>query len=219
MQFTTPIGAENGCEVPFAPAFLLNPSTSQSDVADGITTELEVPHAPNSNEIDSAQLKTAVVTLPEGMTLNPSAAHGLEACTPEQIGIHTTNPVACPAGSKIGTVRIDTPNLPPGSLQGNIYLGGPPSGPIVQPPYIVYLDAESARYGVSVRIKGEAVPNEATGQVTTVFSEIPEQPFTKATVRFKEGALAPVANPPVCGPAPTSTSLVPYGGTAAKTPA
>src|SRR5207245_753086 len=99
--YTTPIGAEGCGEVPFAPAFRLKPETSQSDLPDGITTELEVPHSPNASEIDAAQLKTAVVTPPEGMTLNPSAAHGLEACTPEQIGIHKTNPVPCPPGSKL----------------------------------------------------------------------------------------------------------------------
>ncbi|TMK99992.1 MAG: hypothetical protein E6G34_00350 [Actinobacteria bacterium] len=208
--YTTPIGAEGCGEVPFAPAFRLKPETSQSDLPDGITTELEVPHSPNANEIDAAQLKTAVVTLPEGMTLNPSAARGLQACTPAQIAIHTTNSVTCPASSKLGTVAIDTPDLPPGSLQGNIYLGGPPSGPITGPPYIVYLDAESARYGVSVRIKGEALPNAATGQVTTIFSENPEQPLGNAILSFNGGALAPVANPLTCASATTSTVLTPF---------
>ena len=208
--YTTPIGAENCGEVPFEPAFRLKPQTTQSDLPDGITTELEIPHSPNSSQTDASQLKTAVVTLPEGMTLNPSAARGLEACTPEGIGIHTKNPVACPAGSKLGTVTIDTPDLPPGSLQGNIYLGGPSSGPITGPPYIVYLDAESARNGVSVRLKGEVIPNEVTGQVTTIFSENPEQPLGNAILRFNPGALAPVANPLGCGTATTSTTLTPF---------
>jgi hypothetical protein len=208
--YTTPIGAEECDKVPFEPAFRLKPGTSQSDAPDGIATELEVPHPPNSSEIDASQLKTAVVTLPEGMTLNPSAARGLQACTPEQIGIRTTNPVTCPGASKIGTVRIDTPNLPPGSLQGNIYLGGPSSGPITGPPYIVYLDAESARYGVSVRLKGETVPNEATGQVTATFSENPEQPLGNAILSFNGGALAPIANPLACGTATAGTTLTPF---------
>jgi hypothetical protein len=208
--YTTPIGAEECDKVPFAPAFRLKPATSQSDAPDGITTELEIPHSPEPTETDASQLKTAVVTLPEGMTLNPSAARGLQACTPEQIGIHTTSPVTCPPASKIGTVRIDTPNLPPGSLQGNIYLGGPSSGPITQPPYIVYLDAESARYGVSVRLKGETIPNEATGQVTAIFSENPEQPLGNAILSFNTGALAPIANPLACGTATASTTLTPF---------
>jgi hypothetical protein len=214
--YTTPIGPENCDKVKFAPAFRLKPQTTQLDQPDGVSAELEIPH--DEDEIDSSQVKTAVVTLPEGMTLNPSAAHGLQACTPAQIGIHTRNAVACPAGSKLGTVRIDTPNLPPGSLQGNIYLGGPSSGPITGPPYVVYLDAESSRYGVSVRLRGETIPNAATGQVTTVFSENPEQPLGNAILTFTPGALAPIANPLVCGTAITKTSISPFSGTTAKSP-
>jgi hypothetical protein len=208
--YTTPIGAEGCEEVPFAPAFRLQPETTRSDAPDGIITELEIPHTPKASELDSAQLKEAVVKLPEGMTLNPSAARALEACTPEEIGIHTTNPVACPEASKLGTVTIETPDLPPGSLQGKIYLGGPASGPITGPPYTIYLDAESARYGVSVRVRGETTPDPSSGQVTTVFPENPEQPLGDAILRFTGGALAPIANPLACGAATTTTVLTPF---------
>ncbi|HEY1450309.1 MAG TPA: hypothetical protein VGF47_05095, partial [Solirubrobacteraceae bacterium] len=85
------------------------------------------------------------------------------------------------------------------------------------PPYIVYLDAESARFGVSVRIKGETFPNETTGQVTTVFSENPEQPFTTATLNFKGGALAPIANPLPCDAGAAEGSFFPYTEIGAKT--
>src|SRR4029077_12398841 len=101
---------------PFSPTFSLAPETTQSDQPDGVTTELVLPHDPNPAHLDSAQLKTATVLLPEGMTLNPSAAHGLEACTPAQIGIHTRAPVACPAGSKVAAATLNVPGLPPGSL-------------------------------------------------------------------------------------------------------
>jgi hypothetical protein len=219
-SYTTPIGTE-GCDglppfalAPFAPAFSLSPQTSQSDEPDGITTELTLPHDPNPEGIDSSQLHTATVTLPEGLTLNPSAAQGLEACTPSQARIHSTTPsVACPAKSVLGTVTLDVPGLPPGSLVGNLYLGGPESGPITAPPYTMYIDAESSRYGLSVRLRGEALPNEATGRVTVTFPENPEQPFSKLLMHFKTGALAPLANPLVCGPAVTLTSFTPYTGT------
>ena len=124
------------------------------------------------------------------MTLNPSAAAGLAACTPAQARIHSSEKrrrLPGRLGNRHGRPRTCR-RLPDGSLKGKVYLGGPESGPITGPPYIVYLDAESERYGVSVRIKGETIPNEATGRVTTVFNENPEQPFTTA-----DAALQPAA--------------------------
>ena len=224
--YVTPIPTE-GCDgaapfssVPFAPAFALTPETTQSDLPDGITTELSLPHAEGPTEIDSSQLKTASITLPEGVTLNPAAAAGLEACTKTQIGIGTRAPIACPNGSKIGTVALNVPALPNGSLTGSMYLGGPDSGPITGPPYTIYLDAASTRYDVDVRLKGSVVPDETTGRLTATFSENPEQPFSSIKLTFTRGSQgpAPLANPLVCGPAKTETSFSPFTGTAAQSP-
>jgi hypothetical protein len=207
--YTTRLGLENCNLVPFAPSFSLTASNAASDEADGISAQLSLTRFPEK-EIDSAQVQTAVVKLPEGMTLNPSAAAGLGDCTEAQARIHSsTAGTSCPSDSQIGTVSLEVPTLPAGSLTGSVYLGGPESGPITKPPYTVYVDAESARYGVSVRLKGKVEANEATGQLTTTFSENPEQPFTSLTLHFKEGALAPIANPLSCGTGKVSTSLTP----------
>ncbi len=218
-SYVTPVAAE-GCNgaapfspVPFVPAISMTPETTKSDQPDGVTTELTVPHDPSPEGIDSSQVEDATVTLPEGMTLNPAAAHGLEACTPAQARIHSLTPgVACPAGSKIGTVTLNVPDLPPNSLQGNMYLGGPESGPITKQPYTMYLDAESARYGVSVRLEGSITLNETTGRVTASFVKNPQQPFSDVILHFNGGPLAPIANPLACGTATTETKLVPYIG-------
>src|SRR5262249_16046342 len=185
-SYTTLVGLR-GCNlVPFEPSFSLTPGATGSDQPDGITLEVGLSHNPKG--IDNSQLNTATTTLPEGMTMNPSPPPGLTACTPAQARIHSSTPaVGCPESSEIGTVSLEVPTLPSGSLTGQIYLGGPESGPIKGPPYTIYLDAESARYGVSVRIKGETQPNLATGQLTTTFSENPEQPFSNAILRFKGG--------------------------------
>jgi hypothetical protein len=222
-MYEAPLGPE-GClgespfaAVPFAPTFSLTPETTQSDKPTAVTADLAVPHDPSPAGIDSSQLRTATVTLPEGMTLNPSAATGLKACTSTQIGIGTRNPVTCPGESKIGTVTLTVPQLPASEpLVGNVYLGG--TEPITSPPYTIYVDAESARYGISVRLTGTVEPNETTGRLTTVFANNPEQPFSNIALHFNGGALAPIANPLVCGPARTAASLVPYTGTAPVSP-
>jgi hypothetical protein len=219
--FTTPIGLSGCGSLLFEPGFALTSGSTLSDQPNEITTEATLPSEPTANA--QSQVKTASVTLPEGMTLNPSAAHGLEACTVAQARIHSeVFGSQCPAGSELGTVSLDVPTLPAGSLTGHMYLGGPvtagssETGPITGPPYIVYVVANSERYGVSVRLKGEVVPNAVTGQVTTIFQENPEQPFTNLSLHFSRSVLTSIANPLVCGTPTGSASFVPVSGTPAK---
>jgi hypothetical protein len=227
-SYVTPIGTE-GCnglspfeKVPFEPTFEVEPETKQSDSPTGVTAVLALPHDPSPTGIDSSQLKNATVVLPEGMTLNPSAATGLKACTPAQIGIGTRNPITCPTESRLGTVSLNVPDLPetnPAALTGYIYLGGTEpitGGSTSEPQYTIYINADSSRYGISVRLQGTVKPNPTTGRVTTEFNNNPEQPFSKITLEFKGGALAPIANPLTCGNATTSASFVPYTGNPAS---
>ena len=88
-----------------------------------------------------------------------------------------------------------------------------------EPEYTIYLDAASTRYGVDVRLEGKVKPNPTTGQVTTTFTENPEQPFSNIKLKFNGGSLAPIANPLTCGTATGTTQLVPYiGSFATATP-
>jgi len=217
-QYKTPIGTENCGLVPFKPGFALSQGNKASDATDPLQTEFSLPHQEKAAETDSSQVKTATVTLPPGITLNPAAAAGLEACTPAQIGIKTKNPITCPEGSQIGTVSLNVPGLPNGSLQGHAYLGGPESGPITKPPYIMYVAATSDRYGIVVRLKGEVTPNPVSGQLTAVFQENPEQPFSNLVLSLKGGPLAPLANGLSCEANAASTTFTPFTGTAAQSP-
>jgi hypothetical protein len=221
-HYTTPAGA-SGCDlVPFEPSVAVKPTTTKSDQPDGATVELKVPQNPSTSEPNSSDLDTAHVTLPEGLTINPAAAYGLEACTEAQAGLkeehgeRTTGPVTCPEDSKIGTVAIEVPTLPAKSLEGNVYLGSPTGGPITGPPYTVYFNAESKRYGVAVRQKGTIVPNATTGRLTATFAENPQAPFSSLSMNLTGGPVAgsvpTLANPLACGTATTETSLVSYSG-------
>ncbi|HWX96525.1 MAG TPA: hypothetical protein VNZ01_06700 [Solirubrobacteraceae bacterium] len=206
-----------GCEhVPFGPGLSLSPGPGEAaaDSPDGLSVDLHVPQNPNgTGSPNSADLRTSRVTLPEGMTANPSSAHGLDGCTEAQIAIGSNAPIGCPEASKIGSVAIETPVLPPGSLIGAIYLGKPATGPITGPPFTVYLGIESKRYGVGVRLKGITAVNESNGQLTTTFENNPPDPFEDFIVTFKGGPRATLANPLTCTSKPVS-SLDPYSGQA-----
>jgi hypothetical protein len=223
----TPIPLETtGCgAVPFEPTLALTPETKQTDSPDGATVEVKVPQKQEPAALASAHLKIAQVELPEGLTLNPSAAHELEGCTPEQIGVGTNKEITCPAKSIIGAATVESPAvLPPegatagsdGQLTGNIYLGKPATGQITGPPYTIYLAVASTRYGLGLRLQGTVEPNATTGRLKATFAENPQEPFSAFKLSFKGGPLAPLANPLACGPASASSSLTPWSGSATK---
>jgi hypothetical protein len=206
----TPVGVDGCDEVPFKPSTEVVPQTSTYDTPDGATTIVRVPQKAGATEINTADIKDAHVTLPAGLTLNPSAAHGLETCSAAQIAIGSSSPVSCPAGSKVGTVTIET-DLPPKTLTGNVYLGSPAGGPITKPPFTIYLDAESI-YGVSVRLQGSIEPNRTTGRLEVSFANNPQLPFSELLLTVNSGPRAPLANPLACTAASTDSLFTPYTG-------
>jgi hypothetical protein len=202
----TPVGIEECNKVPFKPTTTVTPeaNSASSDKPDGATTVVAVPQNVAPGDINTSDIKDARVTLPEGLTLNPSAAHGLEACSDEQIKLGSTAPPSCPAGSKVGTVAIET-DLPPGSLVGDVYLGNPVGGPITNPPFTIYLvakatgvDPKTGLEGVLVRLHGLVSPNPSTGRLEVTFAENPQLPFSELRLTLNGGEHAPLANPLGC---------------------
>ena len=211
----TPVGVENCGGVPFKPTTTIAPQSGTSAGGpDGATTVVAVPQNEAAGDINTADIQNAHVTLPEGLTLNPSAAHGLKACTAAQIGIGTRNEVGCPAESKIGEVAIET-DLPPGSLKGNVYLGSPSGAPITDPPFTIYLDAEAPSLDVSVRLQGTVTPNQSTGRLEVSFANNPQLPFSELRLSTTGGEHAPLANPLGCSSV-TEYSFSAYTGATAS---
>lgn len=232
---TTPIGAEGCGSLVDRPELEQKPETARSDAADGTEVILDVPQGTDSPSTpNSPDVKTATVTLPEGMTLDPSAANGLEACTDEEIGINATTglasdrpigPSGCPAGSIIGTVRVNAPGIPNGSLTGDVYLGTPKAKTTQNPgeaesgeEYRIFVDAYTEQYGVGLRLEGHVSANESTGRLTATFSDLPEVPFESFDLKFNGGSKAPLANPLTCGAATISGSIAPFTGEPPATP-
>lgn len=208
------------CEtIPYDPSLDVDPGTAVTDSPAGAKVDVDVPHILGADEQDSSNTKTAQVSLPEGMGLNPSAANGLEACTDAQFGKGTRNPVSCPAASKIGLVTIASPPLRDGPLTGNVYVGtqksrDPASGQL----YRIFVRAESPRYGVDVRLVGNVSADPRSGQLTTTFAENPQVPFTSFELDFDDGPRAVLSSPPTCGPNAAKSQMTPWSGNSVASP-
>jgi hypothetical protein len=194
---STPVGPFTGCSsLKFAPGIGVAPEQLQAVTPTGYEVNLKVPQSSGAGSLGTSDLKDAVVRLPAGVVLSPSAATGLETCSEAQVGLGSEQPVGCPNGSKLGSVSVVTPALTH-ELKGFLFLGGPASGPITGPPFTVYLTAEGN--GVHLKIRGSATADPVSGQVTTVFDENPELPFSELKLHLTGGSRATLANPSVCG--------------------
>jgi hypothetical protein len=206
--------------IPFKPSIAVSPGTTQTDSPAGAAVDVNVPFEPSPLAQAQSNLRTAKVTLAQGMGLNPSAANGLQYCSDPQFRKGVRNPDnACPAASKIGTVAVDTPPLPNGSLNGNVYLGQQLSrDPASGQEYRIFVEAESDRYDIHVRLVGNVSADPQTGQLTTTFTENPQVPFSSFRLQFSGGAGAPLTSPPTCGPNKATSQMTPWSGNAPATP-
>src|ERR1022692_2657415 len=119
-----------GCEhLSFEPKLTVQPEHQIADSPSGLWVELHVPQNVSPEGLSSSTMKKAVVALPPGVSVSPSAADGLVGCSPEEIGLNNAEPAHCPDTSKIGTVEITTPLIYP-TLKGEAYIAEQNNNPI-----------------------------------------------------------------------------------------
>ncbi len=212
-----------GCDnVPFEPKMTAQPSTGTAESTSGLKFTLEVPTdgIRNPDGIAQSTVKKAVVRLPEGVTLNPSAGEGLGSCSPADFKRETLEALpgaGCPDSSKIGSVRIDTPLLDE-PAEGSLYIARPDdkSTPTAgaENPFdkllALYIVARVPNRGVIIRAAGKVEPDPVTGQLVTTFDELPPLPFSKFTLNFREGGRSPLSTPRNCGAYETVAELTPW---------
>ena len=213
-SYTTPTGATGCANVPFNPEITVSADGGKFvDSPEPTTVDVGIPWDPTA-PIANSYLKVAKVTLPEGMGINPSASNGLQSCSDEQFHYHTNIPVECPEASKIGTVEVQTPSLPPNSLFGDVYVGAPlKNGPGAfesGEQFRIFIHAFSERYGVNVRLEGKVFPNGNTGQLTAIVPENPQATFRNFRLHFFGGDKGILTSPPTCGTNTTTTEFTPW---------
>jgi hypothetical protein len=206
-----PVGV-TGCEkLHFNPSLNVQPETQTGSSPSGLNVDLRLPQRetlePVSQELlAEANLKKAVVKLPAGVTISPSAADGLGACTPEEIGLTSKEKPSCPDSSKVGSAEVMTPLLGH-PFEGSLYVaqqGNNPFGSLVA----LYLVVEAD--GAIVKLPGEVTLDPVTGQVTTVFDKSPQLPFSELKLHIFGGPRAALVTPSGCGSYTTTGQLTPY---------
>jgi hypothetical protein len=191
-----------GCgSLEFSPEVSLKPTTTQGTTGSGLDYELDLPTKGLEADLTyGSELKRAEVILPEGMTLNPSEAEGLGICSEADFERETPDSgpdEGCPGTSKVGSVTATSPvvDLP---ATGSLYLAKPYSNPFGSL-LALYMVLKIPERGVLVKMAGEVKLDPATGQITTIFDNVPQLPVAEFHLHFREGARAPLVTPPDCG--------------------
>lgn len=192
----------------FNPAVAFSAAPARPAAASAFTTTLTVPNG-------QSPVKTAAVTLPEGVSLSASANAGgdLVGCTAGQFDAGTWADPTCPAGAKIGTVVLQTPSI--GAVTGDAYLTATtPNGAIAG----LFIDAKSTAFGAKARIKvsGKVVVDGTTGATVATFDNLPGVAFTQLQLTLRGGSSPVVSLPRTCGTFQGSAVLTPHVGTAAN---
>ncbi|MGE0068225.1 MAG: hypothetical protein AB7T48_12825, partial [Solirubrobacterales bacterium] len=218
----------NGCgELDFSPRVEARPSSTSAESSAGLDVEVEVNDEGLDNPEGTANsdIKRVVMSLPKGVTLNPSAAEGLGVCTKAQFEAEapgTPPNGGCPESSTLGSFEAETPILENKVVRGFLYLAQQDdpatTTPAAENPFdslvALYLVIRDPALGIFVKQAGKVETDEATGQIRTSFDEIPQFPLSRISLHLRSGPRAPLVTPPTCGSYASTTTLTPWSGSA-----
>ncbi len=211
-----PMPANSGCgTLDFEPAMSIDPTTDRAETGSGLDVELTFPQGgfEQPNIPAEAAQKRAEVTLPEGVTVNPSQAVGLGVCSKSDLEAETfssTPNVGCPETSKIGSVSAKSP-LADETAEGSLYIAKPYENPF-DTLIALYMVLKIPERGVIVKLAGKVEPDPKTGQLVTSFDNIPQLPVLSFELHFREGARSPLVTPPTCGTYQSTATFTSWAG-------
>lgn len=195
--------ASTGCyNMTFNPVLHADVTSHGADSASGLDLALKVPTFLGVAQSPS-QLRTARVTLPPGLTINPDAADGQTACLEGDGNFGTEGPAECPDNSKIGTFLLGSPALND-PLVGAIYIGEPKPGD----QYRLFLTASGS--GLNVKLVGTFRPDPVTGQVKVEIADLPQAPFDDLQVHLFASDRGILATPTHCTLYTVESRLFPW---------
>ncbi len=206
----------SGCEDPrfrFEPDIALQPTDRHAGAPTGLDVNLKVLqrndevknaselYAQNGNvkAISTPPIKKTVITLPEGMTINPSAAQGLEGCTsrPDRPRHQRTGDLP----RRLPVRDADDAHADPARERADerLHLIAKQNENPFNDFLALYLVIEEPERGLLVKIPGRVNLDPVTGQITTTFDDLPQFPVSDMQISLKGGVRAALVNPSTCG--------------------
>jgi hypothetical protein len=212
-----------GCgKLDFTPQIASQPTTDQAETGTGFdfSVDFEEEGLLNPKGLAGSQAKKAVVTLPDGVTINPSVGEGLGVCTPADLDRETLQAdpgEGCPNPSKVGTLHLETP-LVGEPIEGSVFLAQQDDPTTTTPgaenPFdtliAVYLVLKNPNLGAITKLPLKVEPDPQTGRLVATLEDVPQIPFSHFKLHFREGQRAALVSPPACGTYTTEAKFYPW---------
>jgi hypothetical protein len=217
-----PVGVTECEKLGFDPRTETKLSTDQGETGTALDLNVDLPNdgLADSRAIAESMAQKVVVTLPEGVTINPSVGEGLGFCTPAQYAKEAPFSIdgeGCPSDSKVGSLRLETPLLAKEAIEGSVYLAQQDNPATTEHgaenPFdtdvALYMVLRNAKLGVLVKKPLKVIPDPVTGQLVATLEGIPQLPFSHFNFHFREGARAALISPAACGKYTTEAKFYP----------
>ncbi len=201
---TIPWPETTGCDqLNFNPSLAAKPSTEAADSASGLDVALKVPQNDSPNTPSDSEIKATTTKLPAGFSINSSATDGKTFCSDAQAHLGLDDEAECPEDAKVGTVTLDSSALP-GPISGGLYIGESRPGARYR------IIATANGFATHVKLPATVETDPITGQLTTVFENLPQSPFTEFDLHFFGSERGLLATPNQCGTYAVESEFVPW---------
>jgi len=216
-----------GCgKLGFVPSIESQATTNQAETGTGFDFNVNFHDEGLTSPagLAASDTKTAVVTLPEGLTINPSVGEGLGVCTPSDLDRETLAAApgdGCPSASKVGTLRVTTP-LVDEEIAGSVFLAEQDDPATATPgaenPFdsliALYLVIKNSNLGAIVKLPLKVEADPQTGRLVATLEDIPQIPIGNFNFHFREGQRAALVTPAACGTYTTNAVFTPWANPA-----
>ena len=139
----SPVAVEGCDELRFEPSVKVRPTTNLTDSPSGLDVTVHQPQDIKTSSRSTASLRDATIRFPKGLTVNPSQATGLGACSEGQIGFEeegeggqlffSKQPQSCPDSARIGTFEVTSPALVKRNVNHEVELDPESKEPVLSP--------------------------------------------------------------------------------------
>jgi hypothetical protein len=192
-----------GCEnESFDPVFNASLTSKRADSASGLEMKLKAAQFLGVANSPST-LRSAMLELPVGVSINPDAADGQTDCSDAEANFDSLGPDECPDKAKIGNFDIETPALD-APLEGSLYFGEPKPGN----QYRVFMIANGS--GIHAKLVAGVFPDAQTGQLVMKVTDLPQVPFEQFNLHLFASDRGLVATPTRCAIYQGESLLTPW---------